>query len=487
MPAGYAVESKPGPAAILAADLHTGQVFRSGRSDNLHRQLVGVGGQLFHIPAQLPGYGGLIQVEAKNQGRGHPVKKGAKLRSHLLADEFAAAGNRLRGCAARCRLLGANPCFCLHGSAQQFQLSGGQSAVSHGSDHLAQRLDAHISGGIQPVRRGFLVAVREDVALFVQFRHTPGEIGGGGVTGKDEYAEGFSLRRPVLGFLSGFRVADPDAAGSGVAGKLHHHGVGQNAGFLVISGSIRHGLRTGEVVLPDEYGHMAGVFGEEDAFLCGSKTAAHHKNILAGKEFTVAGGAVCHTPAPELFLSGKADHAGMCAGGQQYAEALQGAPAGLHGFDLAGHVQRRNLCQQKLCAEMLRLFAHGFGKLGAAGALHAGIVDHLGGDGDLPAEMVLFHHNHPVTGPCQIKSGSKPGRATADNDYIVEIVHTETHLPMARKGPWVFVRSVIGNRFQTIIRYSWPTKSRLGFRVSAPGCHLAGHTSSPCFATNWQA
>ena len=28
--------------------------------------------------------------------------------------------------------------------------------------------------------------------------------------------------------------------------------------------------------------------------------------------------------------------------------------------------------------------------------------------------------------------------------------------------------------------YSIPTRSRLGFRVSPPGCHLAGQTSSPC-------
>ena len=34
--------------------------------------------------------------------------------------------------------------------------------------------------------------------------------------------------------------------------------------------------------------------------------------------------------------------------------------------------------------------------------------------------------------------------------------------------------------------YSCPTRSRLGFRVSAPGCHLAGQTSSPCSWTNWQ-
>ena len=41
--------------------------------------------------------------------------------------------------------------------------------------------------------------------------------------------------------------------------------------------------------------------------------------------------------------------------------------------------------------------------------------------------------------------------------------------------------------FRKLHFYNWPTRSRLGFKVSAPGCHLAGHTSSPCSATNWQA
>ena len=34
------------------------------------------------------------------------------------------------------------------------------------------------------------------------------------------------------------------------------------------------------------------------------------------------------------------------------------------------------------------------------------------------------------------------------------------------------------------ISYNSPIKSKLGFKVSLPGCHLAGHTS-PCSATNF--
>ena len=35
----------------------------------------------------------------------------------------------------------------LHGGAQAFQLRGGKGAVSHGGDHLPQRLGAHVAHG----------------------------------------------------------------------------------------------------------------------------------------------------------------------------------------------------------------------------------------------------------------------------------------------------------------------------------------------------
>ena len=106
-------------------------------------------------------------------------------------------------------------------------------------------------------------------------------------------------------------------------------------------------------VAPDQDGHMAGVLGEEHALLGGRKAAAHHKDVLAGEELAVAGGAVGHAPAPELLLPLEAHHAGMGAGGQQDAEAFQVAPAGPHGFHIAGEVQAGDLRQQEFRAEGL--------------------------------------------------------------------------------------------------------------------------------------
>ena len=169
-----------------------------------------------------------------------------------------------------------------------------------------------------------------------------------------------------------------------------------------------------------------------------------------------------HAPAAELLLPLEAHHAGMGAGGQEDTEAPQIAPAGAYGLYVTGELQPGDLGQQKFSAEALRLLPHGLGKLRPAGPAHAGIVHHFRGNGDLPAEPFLFHHKYTVSGARQVEGGRKACRA-APNDYdIIEFFHRP-------------------------IPHSCPTKSRLGFKVSAPGCHLAGHTSSPCSWTNWQA
>ena len=147
---------------------------------------------------------------------------------------------------------------------------------------------------------------------------------------------------------------------------------------------------------------MAGVLGKEHALLGGREAAAHHKDVLVGEEFAVAGGTVGHAPAPELLLPLEAHHAGMGASGQQDAEAFQIAPAGPHGFHIAGEIQPGDLRQEKFRAEGLGLFPHALREGGAAGPLHARKIDHLGGDGDLAAEVVLFHDHHPVAGPGQV-------------------------------------------------------------------------------------
>ncbi len=100
----------------------------------------------------------------------------------------------------------------LHGGAQVFQLRGGKGAVSHGGDHLPQGLDTYVPGGIQAVRRGLLAAVGEDIALVIQFSQAAHQLRGRLITGKNEHAEGLSVRRMVLGHLTGFGIPVPEIA-----------------------------------------------------------------------------------------------------------------------------------------------------------------------------------------------------------------------------------------------------------------------------------
>ena len=197
-----------------------------------------------------------------------------------------------------------------------------------------------------------------------------------------------------------------------------------------------------------EHGHRPRIAGQKHGFLGGGEPAAHHEHVPPGEEFAVACGAVGHTPAPEFCFAPEADLTRMRAGRDHHGEAPQDPPAGPHELDVALDVQPLHLGEQELGAETLRLPPHGVGQFPASGPLHAGVVHHLRRDGDLPAEGFFFHDEHPVTGAGQIKGGGQPGGAAAHDDGIVEIVP----------------------------HYSRPTRSRLGFRVSAPGFHLAGHT-----------
>ena len=198
---------------------------------------------------------------------------------------------------------------------------------------------------------------------------------------------------------------------------------------------------------------MPGKFGEEDAFFRRCVAAAHNKYVLAGEKLAVAGGAVGDAPALVFFFTLKTHLSGMRAGSQQNAEALKISPPGANRLDIARHIKPRRLCQQELCAECFRLLLHGLCQLLAAGFADAGIIDHLVGNGNLTAELLLFQHQHPIARPGQIDGGGEPCRPTANDDHIVKTFFVWHH--------------------------SCPTRSRLGLSVSAPGVQLAGQTWSP--------
>ena len=119
---------------------------------------------------------------------------------------------------------------------------------------------------------------------------------------------------------------------------------------------------------------MTGVLRQKDAFLSGGKAPSDHKYILTGKKFPIAGGAVGNSPTTERLLSPKSHHPGVRPGGQQDAKALFLTSAGLNALDISGQFQTCDLGQQKFGPKRLSLTAHGFGKPGAAGPFHTGIV-----------------------------------------------------------------------------------------------------------------
>ena len=128
------------------------------------------------------------------------------------------------------------------------------------------------------------------------------------------------------------------------------------------------------------------------------------------EKLSIAGGAVGYAPPPKLLLTPESHHAGMGAGGQQHTEAAQRPTAGADGFHIALQLQAGDLCQQEFRAEALRLSAHGLGQFSTAGVLHAGVIDHLRGNGDLSAKVILFHNYHPITGTGQVECGGKACR-----------------------------------------------------------------------------
>ena len=228
---------------------------------------------------------------------------------------------------------------------------------------------------------------------------------------------------------------------------------------MLFSGA-RHSLGAGEVLAANQYGDVLCVACQENALLRRGKTAAYDKNLLTGKKLAVAGGAVGYAPSTELRLAGKAYHTRMGARGQKYAKAAVFSAPGLHGLDVPIQFKSRDLGQQELCTEALRLLPHCVCQFSAAGFCYAGIVHDLIRDSDLAAEMLLLYHQHAIVCPGKIKGRRKSGRPSTYHDYIIELFH---------------------------LHYSMPTRSRLGLSVSAPGCHLAGQTWSPCSATNWLA
>ena len=148
--------------------------------------------------------------------------------------------------------------------------------------------------------------------------------------------------------------------------------------------------------------HMAGIPCQKHRFFCRGKAATNNEYLFSGEELTVAGGAVGNTPSPEVRFSPESHHSGMGSGGKEDSKGFQFPAGGLYGFDIAGKVQAFRLCQQELRSEGFCLSAHGFSQFLTRGFCHTGVIDHLMGDGDLPAKLFLFQHQSAVLGAGKI-------------------------------------------------------------------------------------
>ena len=264
MAAGNTVEGKAGPAAVGAADLDAGSI--GSVRDDLHRQLVGEGGQLFHIALQFFGDGARIQMELQHQRACHPGEHRVQLGQCSIVKKTAAAGD---GALGRCFGLGLfrgghvgdQAGFAVHGGGVFFQFRGSKGTVTHGGDHLPQCFDAHIARSVQAIHVGFHGAVGDDVALLVQLCQSLDQRRGGGIARKDEHADVIAILGPVLGDLSGAVIAVADGPQGGISQDLLHFGIGQDRDLRVVFSRVGNGGGAGKIILADEDGHMACVLG----------------------------------------------------------------------------------------------------------------------------------------------------------------------------------------------------------------------------------
>ena len=203
----------------------------------------------------------------------------------------------------------------LHGSAQPLQFRSGQGAVPNSGDNLPQRLDAHVSSGIETVRRSLLVAVGKDIALLIQICQPLYQFRSRLVSCKYKHTEGLAVLSMMPGYLTGLCVAVTNETQGVIPRYLLYHRVGENRDLLMVSRGVRCRLSASEVIAPDQNSYVTGIFCEKHALLGRCKTAAHNKDILACEEFSVTGGAVSNAPAAKMLLAPKPYRARMCTGG----------------------------------------------------------------------------------------------------------------------------------------------------------------------------
>ena len=123
-----------------------------------------------------------------------------------------------------------------------------------------------------------------------------------------------------------------------------------------------------------------------------------------------------------VFLAVKADVARGGTACEQYRQCLDIAFDRVHRLHVAAHLQACDFGHLELGAKVCGLLAHRPRKFLARGGQDAGVVDDFVRDGDLSTEAVLLEHEHAVAGTSEVERRGEAGRASADDDGVVEIL-----------------------------------------------------------------
>ena len=165
--------------------------------------------------------------------------------------------------------------------------------------------------------------------------------------------------------------------------------------------------------------------GQGQGIRCGGVAAAHHCHGLAPIGRAVAGGAIVNTLSCERFFAGNAQGTGRRAGGDDHRAPLKNTLAGLQRLDFPGKANLIHLRQLRHRAEALGALLHFFAQRKAVdAAFKAGIVVDLLRQGHLPACGELLQHQRGKPGTGGVQGGGVSGGAAADDDHIIDLLHS---------------------------------------------------------------
>ena len=159
------------------------------------------------------------------------------------------------------------PCLFLHSGSVALQFCRRESSISHCRDHLPQRFDTYVPGGIQPFTACLHQTVCHDITSLVTLRGPSHQIRGGLISGKDEDSEFFSFRRPVFRDLSRDGIPIAQTFKRTFSRHLDHFRIREHSNLFMVQRRLRGRRRTTESVSPDQNRHMARIFRQKYALL----------------------------------------------------------------------------------------------------------------------------------------------------------------------------------------------------------------------------